>query len=118
MEELIFLKRRNAFLEEKIKVYENLKSPIINTLPLMVDNIDFINDTNNKDNKDNKYLSIVLIKNKKDRRCPVIKVPIHNLIYSIKYELNNEYLEITDYINKNKYAEKYYKNGKWIWKII
>ena len=42
MEELIFLKKKNIFLEEKIKNYENIKSPIINTLPLNVYDIDII----------------------------------------------------------------------------
>ena len=109
MEELIFLKRKNIFLEEKIKNYENIKSPIINTLPLNVYDIDIID-------KNETFLTIVLITNKNDRRCPVIKILIENIKKQIND--NKEYLEITEYININKYAEKTIKNGKWCWEIL
>lgn len=107
MEEIIFLERRIAFLEEKIESYENATSSIVNTLPFNIKDIDVIN-------HDKMFLSLVLIKNEKSKRCPVIKVPKEH----IQLQINNENLHITEYINTNKHAEISFCNNKWVWKFI
>lgn len=108
--QMIYLERRIAFIEDKLKFYENSNGPIINTLPVKLYDIAPLNTQENRT-----FFSIVLIISQNDKRCPIVKVSrqiFSNLAFSNETEIT-----IYDYLNTNQFAEKTIINNNWIWRI-
>jgi len=109
---IIFLERRLAFIEDKLKMYENAKGPIINILPVKVYDIVPLHEQDL--NSNNVFFLIVLVIRKNDKRCPIIKVS-EKVFREISLSDND--ITIDDYIHTETFAEKTIdNNNEWIWK--
>lgn len=111
---IIFLERRLAFIEEKLKSYENAKGPIINILPVKIYDMVPLNDQDFYNEKDVFFL-IVLIIRKNDKRCPIVKIS-EKVLKDILISEDN--ITIYDYIHTEMFAEKTIDNDEWIWNVV
>ena len=69
--QITFLERRLAFIEDKLKMYENAKGPIINILPVKIYDMIPLHNQDSHNCKGVFFLIVVIRKN--DKRCPIIK---------------------------------------------
>lgn len=107
---MIYLERRLAFIEDKLKTYENAEGPIVNILPVKV--YDIIPLYEQTSTTKGSFLLVLFIR-RNDKRCPIIKVSektLKQLAYS------EETITIDDYIHTETFAEKTICERKWIWK--
>lgn len=110
---LIFLERRLDYLEDKLKSYENIQGPIINTLPVKI--YDIVPLEKKSQCYKPFFFLIVLIVREKDKRCPIIKVSREILTDIINSE---DVITIYDYLHIENFAEKTLdKYNEWVWKL-
>jgi len=110
--ELVFLERRLAFLEDKLKSYENTQGTVINTLPVRICDMVPL-----EKQDEQPFFLMVLIIRKKDKhchRCPIIKIKREILEELVTSE---ETVTIYDYLHLEKFAEKMLANREWIWAL-
>ena len=106
---VIFLERRLAFIEEKLRMYENAKGPIINTIPVRLYDAVPLFEQNVKTGG----FLLVLVVRKNDNRCPIIKIS-ENVLKELAF--SDTEITINDYIHTETFAEKTIHNNQWIWK--
>ena len=104
----IFLERRLAYIEDKLKFYENAKGPIISTLPVKIYDIFPLEKQQYKP----VFFLIVLIIKKNDKRCPIVKIPKQTFI-NLAYKKSS--VTIYDYLHTDEFAGKTIHNNEWIW---